>query len=208
MRHAVKIMRLRLGLAALLLSAALFPVPAMAAELPPDMPGGVYKLDPLHTSVTFKIDHLGFSHFTGRFDKVAGQLVLDPAAPENSTLEVAIVPGSVDTNDAELDQDLCGENWFDTLKYPQAGFKATGIRMESGHAFIDGDFTLHGVTHHLTLDTVLVGAGDDPMTGAKVIGISAHGGFDRSAYGVPNLEPFVGDHVDLQIESEFDKEPE
>ncbi len=171
------------------------------------VPAGAYTLDNRHTSITFKISHLGFSHFTGRFDKVTGSFDYNAAMPEQSILDVVIATGSIDTNDAELDDDLRGENWFDALKFPHATFHATQIDSTGDNkARITGDFTLHGVTHRLTLDAYLVGAGEIPFSTTHVIGFSASGKFDRSDYGISNLEPMIGDEVTLQIESEFDKE--
>lgn len=178
-----------------------------AAAAADPMPGGVYRLDPRHTSVIFKISHLGFSNFTGRFDHVEGEYDYDPAAPEKSGLDVTLYPGSVDTNDEELDDTLRGENWFDTLKYPRATFHATHIELTGEKtAKITGDFTLHDVTHALTLDAVLVGAGTMPFLGTQVMGFSARGHFNRSDYGISNLEPMVGDEITLEINVEFDKE--
>jgi polyisoprenoid-binding protein YceI len=172
------------------------------------VPGGVYKLDPRHTSVTFKISHLGLSYFTGRFDRVEGELTYDPAVPEHNMLDVAIFPASIDTNDADLDEDLQGANWFDAIKYPRATFHSTDIAILDDHSIrITGDFTLHGETHRLSLDTVLVGAGTMPLSTTQIVGFSASTHFDRSIYGIDNLEPLVGDEIKLQIEAEFDKEP-
>ncbi len=171
------------------------------------MPAGIYGLDNRHTSVTFKISHLGFSHFTGRFDHVEGSYDYNAAAPEQSDLSVTLYPNSIDTNDAELDDTLRGENWFDAQRYPRATFHATRIdRIGDNTAKITGDFTLHNVTHSLTLDTVLVGAGTMPFSDTAVMGFSATGTFNRSDYGIANLEPMIGDEITLQIETEFDKE--
>jgi len=171
-----------------------------------DLPAGTYALDPRHTCVIFKISHWGFSHFTGRFDTVEGSMGYDPAAPDQISLDVTIYPNDIDTNDKELDDDLRGSNWFDVIKFPRATFHATKIeRTGDMTSKITGDFTLRGVTHTLVLDTTLIGAGTMPLTGDQVMGFSAVGTFDRSDYGMNNPEPFVGDEVTLQIDTEFDK---
>ena len=192
-------LRLPLSVAVLLACGAV-----SAAE---PMPAGVYTLDPKHTSVIFRISHLGFSRFTGRFDRVEAEYTYNPEAPEKSSLDVTVYPGSVDTNVGELDEALCAENWFNTLKYPLATFHATHIELTGKTtAKITGDFTLHNVTHVLTLDAALVGAGTMPVLGTQVMGFSASGHFNRSDYGVSNLEPMVGDDITLEIDTEFDKE--
>ncbi|MDR3450984.1 MAG: YceI family protein [Alphaproteobacteria bacterium] len=180
--------------------------PVMAADNALPLPGA-YTLDPSHTSITFKLNHVGFSHFTGRFDKMEGHATFDAAAPEKSTLDVTVNTASIDTNVGELDESLQTENWFDAMKFPAATFHATKIvRTGPRSAKITGDFTLHGITHTLTLDTVLVGAGKMPMIGKQVMGFSASTKFNRSLYGISNGEPMVGDEVTLQIETEFDKD--
>lgn len=129
-----------------------------------DTPSGTYQLDPNHTSITFKINHLGFSHYTGRFDKMDATLKFDSANPENSALDVTIIPNSIDTNNAKLEEELRGENFFNVIKFPTMTFKATKIvRTGPTTGTITGDFTMLGVTHSVTLNTTLVGAGIMPM---------------------------------------------
>ncbi len=172
------------------------------------MPAGAYTLDPQHTSVVFHINHLGFSSFVGRFDHVEGQYSYDPAAPEKSTLDVTAYPDSIDTNDAELDEALRGGNWFNILKFPRATFHATHIEITGDKtAKVTGDFTLHDVTHSLTLDVVMTGSGIAPLLGTQVMGFRANGHFNRSDYGIRNLAPMIGDDVALEINTEFDKDP-
>jgi polyisoprenoid-binding protein YceI len=193
-----------LGLSAMIW---LFGMSVAHAETAQEMPSGLYTLDPRHTSVIFKINHLGFSHFTGRFDKVEGNYDFQADTPEQSVLDVTIYPYSVDTNDQELDDALRSENWFSALKYPKATFHAIHIeRVSENTAKITGDFTLLGETHTLVLDATLVGAGKEPFLGTEVMGFNAVGTFKRSNYGMNNLEPFIGDEVTLEIDSEFDKD--
>ena len=44
-------------------------------------PAGRYTLDKAHASIVFRIDHLGFSHFTGRMGSFDATLWFDPAHP-------------------------------------------------------------------------------------------------------------------------------
>ena len=170
-----------------------------------DMPPGTYQLDPSHASVTFKINHLGFSRYTARFDKMEATLNFNSGAPELSSLNVTVLPNSIDANNAKLEEELRGDKFFDVIKYPRATFQSTKIeRTGPTTGKITGDFTLMGKTHSVTLDTTLIGAGTRPMD-KKVIGFSATGTFRRSDFGMQNLLPMVGDDVTLEIEAEFDK---
>src|ERR1700722_7334641 len=170
------------------------------------IPSGAYSLDPNHASVTFKINHLGFSRYTGRFDKLEGTLNYNSAQPELSSLDVTVYPNSIDTNNVKLEEELRGDKWFDVIKYPRATFHATKIeRTGATTGKVTGDFSLMGKTHSVTLDTTLVGAGDNPMLKKPVVGFSATGVIHRSDYGLSNFIPMVGDDVTLEIEAEFDK---
>ncbi len=172
-----------------------------------NMSSGVYQLDPNHTSITFKILHLGFSRYTGRFDKMEGTLNFDSDHPENSAVDVTIYPNSVDTNNAKLEEELREDKWFDVIKYPRATFKSTKIeRTGPTTGKITGDFTFLGVTHNLTLDATLIGGGDNSFMKKQVLGFSATGTIRRSDYGFTNFLPMLGDDVTLEIETEFDKD--
>ena len=61
---------------ALILSAS-FLNPAAAAE--------TYKLDPAHTSVVFRIKHLGAAYVYGRFNGPTGSFVFDESSPMPAT---------------------------------------------------------------------------------------------------------------------------
>jgi polyisoprenoid-binding protein YceI len=195
--------------AAILVALAATPTPVARADASPDikdMPAGAYQLDPNHASITFKINHLGFSHYTGRFDQMEATLNFNPAAPEQSALNVTVYPNSVNTNNAKLEEELRGDKFFDVIKNPRATFQSTKIeRTGPTTGKITGDFTFMGVTHTLTLDVTLIGAGTRPMDSKKVIGFSATGTMRRSDWGLTNLLPLVGDDVNLEIEAEFDK---
>jgi polyisoprenoid-binding protein YceI len=169
-------------------------------------PSGVYEIDPNHASVTFKIMHMGFSRYTGRFDKLEGTLNFNNASPEQSSLDVTVYPNSVDTNNAKLEEELRGDKWLNVIKYPRATFHLTKIeRTGPTTGKVTGELTLMGMTHSLVLDATLIGTGDNFFTKKPVLGISAVGTLKRSDFGFNNMIPMVGDDVTLEIEAEFDK---
>jgi polyisoprenoid-binding protein YceI len=202
--------RFRPAVVAALLSFSVMAMPvaagADAAADAKNMPAGAYQLDPAHASITFKINHLGFSHYTGRFDKMEAMLNFNNDAPEQSALNVTVYPNSIDTNNAKLEEELRGDKFFDVIKYPRATFQSTKVELTGPTTGrVTGDFTFLGVTHPLTLDVTLIGAGTHPMDNKKVVGFSATGTIHRSDFGLQNLIPMVGDDVTLEIEAEFDK---
>ncbi|WP_197469891.1 YceI family protein, partial [Alcanivorax sp. HI0033] len=73
--------------------------------------------------------------------------------PENSSVQATIQVASLDSNHAERDKHLRGDDFLDVDEYPTATFKSTKIEKTGEKtAKITGDFTLHGVTKPVTLD--------------------------------------------------------
>jgi len=69
------------------------PAAVPAASTAP-IPAGGYTLDKAHASLLFRVSHLGFSHYTGRFTRFDAQLQFDPANLPASSVKVTIDPRS------------------------------------------------------------------------------------------------------------------
>lgn len=63
-----------------------------AKVVAPDIPAGEYRLDPSHASLIFRVNHLGFSHFTSQFRSFGATLMLDPKHPEQARVTATIDP--------------------------------------------------------------------------------------------------------------------
>ncbi|HEX7943463.1 MAG TPA: YceI family protein [Phenylobacterium sp.] len=192
------------------------PAAAAEAQAPNEAAAGAYFMDPAHTSVNFRINHLGLSHYTARFTKVSGELTFDPANPAAQSVTAMIDATSLQTNypdPAKLDFDSQVEKEFlDTAHFPQITFKSTKVEVTGPKAAnITGDLTLHGVTKPVVLQAVFNGGykpnAYDPM-GARV-GFSAKGTIKRSDFGIsygipaPGTTMGVGDEIEVAIETEF-----
>ena len=184
-----------------------------AAEKPVEAPkpdianvvAGEYKIDAGHTSVIFRISHLGFSGYMGRFNKTAGTLTIDKDITK-STLDVTIDAASIDTNNEKLEEEIRAKDVFDTATYPAITFKSTKLEPKDAiHGTVTGDLTFHGVTKPVTLDVTLNGVGAHPMSQKPTVGFSATGIIKRSDFGVAKWLPMVGDSVQLIIETEMQK---
>jgi polyisoprenoid-binding protein YceI len=187
--------------------------PAASAPAKIDVPAGAYTLDKAHSTLTFRLNHLGFSNYTARFTGFDAQLQFDHANQAASTLNVTIDPRSLDLNNPPpgFADALRGPEWLDAAKFPQMTFRSTTIEVASPNAMrINGDLTLHGVTHPVTLDATFNGGyAGHPMDPHARIGFSAHGAFKRSDFGIaygipaPGTTMGVGDEVQVSIETEF-----
>ncbi|MGK2740071.1 YceI family protein [Tepidicaulis sp. LMO-SS28] len=212
--------RMKLAPMFLSLVLALPPLAAQAQEnVAETLPAGTYNIDRSHTSLLFRVSHLGFSMYTARFTQVEAELKIDPKTPEEASLTVDIDPASIETHFPMEEFDgldfngvLRGEQWLDVQTYPEMTYVSKKIeRTGDSTAKVTGDLTLHGVTKPVTLDVTFNGGWPpnewDPM-GAR-IGFSATGTLSRSAFGVdygvpePGSNMGVGDEVEIIIETEF-----
>ena len=177
-----------------------------------DAPAGVYKLDPAHTTLNFKLSHLGFSNFTSRFTRIEATLNFDPANPAAMSVEATIDPKSLDliAPPPGFHDSLTGKGFLDAAAFPTIRFKSTKVEKTGPNtANVTGDLTLHGVSRPIVLAVTFNGGYPaNPYDGARV-GFSAATVFKRSDFGVgaglpaPGANMGVGDHITVVIETEF-----
>lgn len=166
---------------------------------------GQYTLDPDHATLLWKINHLGFSTFIGRFNEFDASLDFDPENIGNSKLEVIINTPSLDINNAEFAEELRGPNWFNSEEFPQAVYRTTSLLESNENSFVfQGELTLLGVTAPVPLNVEFHGGGRNFLTRANTIGFSANTTFQRSAFGLDRFTSFgVGDDIELEVHVEF-----
>ncbi len=171
---------------------------------PSALRAGAYRLDPDHAVVLWKVDHLGFSTFVGRFDRIAGSLDFDPLQPTEAILEVVVETASVSTHVASLTEDLRSATWFATDRFPEARFVSRGVEVTGADTGrVSGDLTLLGVTLPMTLDVIFNGGASNILTGGYTLGFQASAVIDRTAFGLSTFAPAIGREVTLEIHAEF-----
>ena len=173
---------------------------------PAKVPAGTYVLDKKHASLTVKIVHMGFSHYTMRFNGLDGGFTYDPANWQATKVTFAVDPKSVDTNDVAFNKQIAG--YFEADKFPAISFVSTGLQGGAdGKGTLTGDLTLHGVTKPVTLDVTFDGAGHGITPLGTRLGFSGATQIKRSDFGISNfvLNQFTGDEVDVIFEVEFEK---
>lgn len=181
--------------AAFAVGLCLFSVPTLAADYVIDTKGA-------HASIQFRVSHLGYSWLKGRFNEFEGVFSYDEASPEDSSVVVNIDVASLDSNHAERDKHLRGDDFLDVDKYAKATFKSTGFSMaENGDAILSGDLTLRGVTKPLEIAVTKIGEGEDPWGGYRA-GFSGTTSFKLKDFGIDyNLGPSA-EKVFLELEVE------
>lgn len=182
-------------------------IPANNQTLDPArLESGAYRLDPDHTALLWKVNHLGFTLYVGRFDHIQGSLDFDPEAPSASRLEVSVETASIGSVDPKLDADLRSSGWFDAATHPQIVFRSTAIDVTGRNTGrVTGNLTLHGVTRPVRLEVTFNGGATDIITGKYTLGFAATGTIKRSEFGVDDYVPAIGDEVQLEIYTEFER---
>ncbi len=164
----------------------------------------LYKIDPAHTAIIFKVNHLGFSNTYGMFPDVEGSFTLDEAKPEKSSVELKINVEALSTHNEKRDQHLKGPDFFGAKTNKWITFKSTSVKPDGKNKFkVSGDMTLNGVTKPVTFEMTRNRTGQDPWGGIRT-------GFDgalklkRSDYKMNFMqgENAIGDDVEIMISSE------
>jgi polyisoprenoid-binding protein YceI len=169
------------------------------------LPTGLWVVDPLHSSVGFRVKHMGIATVRGEFTRFEGRLEIpaDGRAPiASGTVDVA----SVDTKVAMRDDDLRSEAFFDADRYPQITFEGTSLTaLGSSDYELRGRLTMRGVTREITLAVEYGGSGLDDE-GRTRLALEAEGEISRRDYGmtydarVPGGNALVGDTIRLVLE--------
>ena len=166
---------------------------------------GRYTLDLSHTSIIFRINHLGLSSFSGRFNLIESTLILDPEDLSKTELDVRIDLSSIDTNSTHLEDSVQKPGYFDTNNHRFASFVSTAIQQTGPDtAQVTGNLTMKGVTNPVTLDVTLSGAvRSHPFRGVPALGFFGTTTILRSNWGITQGLPLIGDEVTLEIAAEF-----
>lgn len=189
MRHPFRAILAVLALAAL---------PALAQD--------AYKIDPVHSEVSFKIRHL-LAKVSGRFTKFSGTIKVDAADISKSSVEVSIDATSINTDNEMRDKHLKTGDFFGVEKFPTITFKSTSVKeVAKGKLEVTGDFTLRGVTKRITFPITAAGTQPGMKPGTVVAGfIDGAVTINRNDYGIKYGPGVLGDEVAISLNIEAGK---
>ena len=158
-----------------------------------------FQIDPVHSSVIFKINHLEVTSFYGRFNNLSGTFTIDENNPENNSAEFMVKVEHIDTYNKERDAHLKNEDFFHADQYPDIVFKTSSFKkLENDQFEVNGHLTFHGVTRPITIQVHRSGAVNDPW-GNYRIGFETSFTILRSDFGMDKMLDLVGDEVHLMI---------
>ena len=167
---------------------------------------GTWKLEPVHSEISFSVRHLAISKVRGRFETFDVTIVT-AEDPKDTTIEATVDVSSVNTGQDARDNHLRSSDFFLVEEHPAMTFSAKGDDIVfSGDDFtINGQLTLRGVTQPVTLKGELGGVIDDPYGNVRA-GATASAKINRQDFGVSwnaALEAggfTLGDEVTINLE--------
>jgi polyisoprenoid-binding protein YceI len=175
-----------------------------------DLPAaGTWTIDASHSSVNFKVKHLGVAKTRGRFTTFEGTVEVGER-PEDTTVNVQIDASSVDTHDGGRDDHLRSADFFDVANHPHLVFTSTGVSGSGDEWTLEGTLTIAGVTKPVTLAVEYEGVTADPWGNTKA-GFTASTKVNREDFGLTwnaALETggfLVGKDVTIELEVELGK---
>lgn len=165
-----------------------------------------YLIDPEHTFSYFEYNHWGLSLQRNRFDSTSGSIELDQAA-QTGNIDIEINAASISTGSDEFNHTMQSSNFFDVENYPKISFKSSSLRFQDQQLTqVDGDLTIKGITHPITLEISHFNCRFMLIYGKRVCGANGSAKILRSDYKLGRFVPFVSDEVTLHISVEAVKE--
>lgn len=144
----------------------------------------LWKLDPAHTEIKFKVRHLVVSTVTGYFKQFSGTVESSQADFSDAVVRFEAEIDSLTTNNEQRDGHLKSADFFDAANHSTLTFRSTSIRkVGEGEYEITGDMTIRGTTKELTLHAVYNGTVQG-MGGHDVAGFEITGKLNRMDFGL------------------------
>jgi polyisoprenoid-binding protein YceI len=164
-----------------------------------------WKVDKAHTSVTFEVEHLGFSITQGLFREFDAKIDFDPENIESASIKFSIVAESVDTNWPARDKHVRSKDFLDADNHENLTFESTKVRLSSSDtAEVTGNFSMRGETHEEVFTAKLKRIGPSPFNPQQTVaGFIIEGEIDRTKYGVAYGAPAIGGIIPIRVDMEI-----
>ena len=144
----------------------------------------LWKIDPVHSEVSFKVKHLVISTVTGHFDKFDATIVATKEDFSDALIKFEADIHSINTKNDQRDGHLKSPDFFDASTYPKMWFSSKSVKIISDFELqVIGDLTMRGVAKEIALDVIYNGtvAG---LGGIQVAGFEIRTKLNRFDYGL------------------------
>ena len=167
---------------------------------------GAYGFDKAHSSIGFRVKHMGLVDVPGYFRDFTGTVNYDSKDVTKSTVEFTAKVTSVDTGVEGRDKHLRTADFFEVDKYPDMTFKSTKIEKKGKDLILTGDLTMKGVTKSISFPFTV--AGFLKSERGTRMGATAETVINRKDFGVnygqtlPNGVPSLSDNITVVLNIE------
>ena len=169
---------------------------------------GEYSFDKAHSSIGFKIRHMGLVDVPGHFRDFDGAVNLEGKKLRDSSVEFTAKMKSVDTGINARDNHLRSKDFFEVENFPEMTFKSKEVKKKGKIYRVKGDLTMKGVTKEIMLPLRMYGPIKDAR-GSIRMGVMGQTAINRRDFNIdygtelPDGTPMLSNTVivDLQIES-------
>ncbi|NNE65078.1 MAG: YceI family protein [Pyrinomonadaceae bacterium] len=169
---------------------------------------GEYSFDKAHSSIGFRIKHMGLIDVPGHFRKFEGGLEFDASKSRNSSVSFTADMKSIDTGINARDNHLRSKDFFEVKTYPAMKFESTRIKKKGKRYFVKGNLTMKDVTKEIEFPVRIYGPIRD-QRGTIRMGVSGTTSINRREFNVnyggnlPGGTAVLADNVfvDLRIEA-------
>lgn len=135
------------------------------------IPAGTWTVDPVHSSVEFRVTDVQdlMSTIRGRFREFEGALETDENF-ENARAHGVVKAGSVTTDQEQRDQHLRSPDFLDTDRYPEVTFESKRVeRSGDDRLRIAGTLTLKEQPEDIEFEARIVGLGESSQGGERLV---------------------------------------
>jgi polyisoprenoid-binding protein YceI len=171
----------------------------------------LWKIDPAHSEVNFKVKHLVVSTVTGHFDKFEATIEAKKDDFSDAKVQFDAEIGSINTKNDQRDGHLKSPDFFDAATYPKMSFVSKSVKPVSDYELqVVGDLTMRGITKEVTLDVIYNGTVAS-FGGTRVAGFEIRTKLNRFDFGLQwNALTEAGgvvvsNEVKIEILAEFNK---
>jgi len=187
----------------LLVLSVLFLGLSLLANSAPAQAADTFTVDPIHSSLVFRVKHLNVGHIYGRFNQFSGSFAFDEKTPADCKLEMEVKIDSLDTANTDRDKHLKGPDFFNAKEFTTMTFKATSMKASDEKNYeVTGDLMLHGVTKQVTVKLERIGTAKDPRSGKPRTGWETTFTIKRSDFGMKYGVPAISDEVRITVAME------
>lgn len=160
------------------------------------IPTGVWKSDPVHSTVGFSVKHMVVATFRGDFEDFDVTLANDDGNPR---LYGAVKAESIQVRDENLNAHLLSPEFFDVERTPEITFTSSAIKVDGDELVVDGKLTIKGTTKDVVARGRITGPVEH-FAGGERVGVDLETVVDRTDYDLNWNAPLPQGGVAVQNE--------